>query len=758
MRIVDSMPFAPMLIGPHHQESYRRSYASAAEGEVTVDESWCLIRESDHEIVVTAYDHLAGFLKSSLNVDLSADRTDRAIRLVLDDTLDGDTETHRLRVGETGIEIAGVDVFGVLQGVFRLEALMKERGGPFVPSGEQIRKPLFRNRVHRSALSPFYLEELTGLDGPPFDVRSWRAMQYPAYIEEDAGPDVFYHDNHLLRFAEHGFNGIWVRACLRHFAKQSAFPEFGEHSDAILGKLRALCRRANRQGMRVFLYMQEPLGFHESDPFWEKYPHIKGIVTPHAPIYTMCTANQEVLAYMREGSQYMFEHCPELAGILLISASEFPSHCYCHARRSDDPQERQKAIAEGKLCPRCEPRTPQEVIAEVITSIRDGVKAANPSAEVIAWNWSWSFFEEDPQIGVLERLPEDVIVMGDYERGTQTKALDFDYLNDEYSIKVIGPSPRFQGVADFQASRNMPVYAKLQIGTTHEIPNVPYLPTLQKIAKKYIGLPAAGVSGMMTCWNFGNMLSLGTETANEFSWDPQEQDPDKGVWRVAARNFGSRAADLVTQGWARISEAQDDFPGSIPVMYYGPISRAPAFHFEFDTIDQDFPRSWLLDDQTRGDRLERWSSPFGPAKVAECFRAVVAKWGEGVALMRQAISLTEGDDRVRLERETGPAEMCRLQLLCSANLIEFLLARNALLDATDAQEKSAQLDTMERLCRAELEDAAAAIPLCEADSRLGWHGEAYGYMITPELIEEKLAGLRQILEARIPAERAKLGG
>ena len=289
------------------------------------------------------------------------------------------------------------------------------------------------------------------------------------------------------------------------------------------------------------------------------------------------------------------------------------------------------------MCPRCARRTPQEVVAEVITSIRDGVKAANPSAEVIAWNWSWSFFEEDPQIGVLERLPKDVIVMGDYERGTQTKALDFDYLNDEYSIKVIGPSPRFQGVADFQASRNMPVYAKLQIGTTHEIPNVPYLPTLQKIAKKYIGLPAAGVSGMMTCWNFGNMLSLGTETANEFSWDPQEQDPDKGVRRVAARNFGSRAADLVTQGWARISEAQDDFPGSIPVMYYGPISRAPAFHFEFDVIDQDFPRSWLLNDQIRGDRLERWSSPFGPAKVAECFRAVVAKWGEGVALMRQAI-------------------------------------------------------------------------------------------------------------------------
>jgi hypothetical protein len=411
-------------------------------------------------------------------------------------------------------------------------------------------------------------------------------------------------------------------------------------------------------------------------------------------------------------------------------------------------------VEDGTMCPRCAERNPQEVIGEIVSLLREGIHAAKPEAEIVAWNWSWSMYEPDPQRGVLEALPDDVIVMGDYERGETTEACGFEYTNDEYSIKVIGPSARFEGVAEFQRERDLPVYAKVQIGTTHENPDVPYLPTLQKIARKWQTLVEAGVTGMMTCWNFGNMTSLATEVTGEMTFAPQPS-VEEALISVATRHFGPEAAEHMVAGWQQLCTAHDDFPTSIPVMYYGPLSRGPAFHFVFDQIDEKFPRSWLLDTDLEGDRLD-WVGPFGAEKVLECYRAVADQWAEGIETMRQGLPKAEGRQLDALQQEIDMAAFCLTQLVSSAHVVEFLLARVAYYESGDADEKRDLLDQMEQVCRAEVDNAKSAIPLCDADSRLGWHGEAYGYMINRGLIEAKLTGLREILDERLPMERERL--
>jgi len=748
VNLADTIPFSTDLRAPLWQDITPRLDAEPSPGDVVIDASWAA--------VATAADLLAGVLTHSYGLALAA-ASQRAIALRIDPSVGDHPEAHALSVSPDGIEVVGAGPVGVLHGVFRLIAHMRERGGPFVPAVEETRAPLFAHRIHRSPLSPFYVEELTGYVGAPFETK-WRDVQctYPAWVEEDAGPDEFYHDNLLLRLAMHGFNGIWLRGALRKFAKCSVFPEFGEDSDRILGELRRLCRRAERLGLKVYLYMNEPMGLDEDDPFWDRHPQVRGPLCHLKPVNYLCSSTDEVKRYLRESCEYVFTQVPELAGVLLITASEYPSHCWCHARMPGNAEQLEEMIVDGKICPRCAERTPQEVVGEIITLIRDGVKAARPDAEVIAWNWSWSMWEEDPQRGVLEQLPDDVIVMGDYERGEMTQACGFEYQNDEYSIKVIGPSPRFTGVAEFQRSRAMPVYAKLQIGTTHENPNVPYLPTLHKIARKWQTLVEAGVTGMMTCWNFGNMPSLATEVAGEMTWGPQPSVED-ALMAVATRHFGPEAAADMVAGWQQLCTAQDDFPTSIPVMYYGPMSRGPALPWAFDRIDRKFPRSWLLDTVIEGDRLD-WVSPFGAEKVVECYRAVAEQWAAGIELMGPALDEAAGADRKRLEREIGVARYCLVQLLSSANITEFIMTRDAYHAAVDPAQRLTLLDRMEELCRDEVGSARAAIPLCEADSRLGWHGEGYGYMVTPELIEAKLEGMRRIIDDRIPAERAKLGG
>ncbi len=756
MTIFDTIPFAKELLSPTYAESFRRAGATAGPNDVALDAGWALAAEGDDPVVRTAADHLAAFVTQSVGGALGS--AGKPVRLRVDPAAGESPEAHVLRVGPDAVEVAGAGPAGVLQGVFRLEALMKERGGPFLPVGEERRAPLFRHRIHRSFLSPFYVEEMTGYDGPPLDAR-WLSpgMAYPGYAEEDAGPDMFYHDNLLMRLAQHGFNGVWVRGALSLFAKTKPFPEFGRDSERILTNLRGLCERAARWGISVFLYMQEPMGMRAEDPFWQAHPNVLGSPSPYKPMMHLCTSTPEVKEYLREGTRAVFEKVPNLAGVMLITASEFPSHCYSHLRRPADPDELAKEVAAGKLCPRCAPRTPQQVIGEIVTLILEGARAAQPKAEVISWNWSWAHYEPDPQSGVMECLPPDAIVMGDYERGEPAEACGFPYTNDEYSIKVVGPSQRFRGVAAYQKERGRPVYAKIQIGTTHENPNIPYLPVPQKIARKYQTLAETGVSGMMTCWNFGNMPSLGTEVAGEFSFGPQPCCPNSGLRRIALRHFGPAAAEDVVKAWEILTQAHEDFPSSIPVMYNGPISRAQVMPLPFDKIDHKFPNSWLLDKEVEGDLLT-WATPFGPEKVLECYRSEVAKSAGALALFDQALAKTEGDDRRRLAREAGVARFHIAQTVSSANLVDFILTRNAFLEATDAGEKSALLDKMEAICLDETGNLRASIPLLEADGRLGWHGEAYGYMIAPDLVRTKLAGIEEILGRRIPAERAKLGG
>lgn len=753
MKITESIPFARELFTPTYEECFARADACAGEGEVTIDETWAVALCATDELVQVAADHLQQFLTKSLGGATSTCGVQKRLVLDVDPELHENPETHRLRVAESSIEVTGAGPAGVLQGVFRLENRMRERGGAILALGEELRVPLFRHRVHRSPLSCFYKEELTGTYADPFNAE-WLSpgMDYPAWQEEDAGPDTFYHDNLLMRLAEHGFNGIWLRGSFRHFAKVSVFPEFGANSDEILGRLRALTQRAARYGLKVFLYLNEPLGIAEHDDFFKRHPQCRGSASTYKPMINLCTSTPEIKTYLRESSQYILSRVPELAGYVMITASEYPSHCWC--RTGIDPEHPERQVGEVASCPRCASRTPQEVVGEVVSLIREGAVAVNPEIEIIAWNWSWAMWEQDPQVGVLRALPPETIVMGDYERGDPAEALGFAYTNDEYNIKVVGPSQRFQGVADFLRSEGRPVYARIQIGTTHENPDIPYLPVPQKIAEKYLSLPRAGVTGMMTCWNFGNMPSLGTQIAGEFTWSPQPT-VEEGLRAIASRQFGAAVAEEVVAAWETMSRAHDAFPGSIPVMYTGPLSRGPNFPFIFDQIDRRFPNSWLLDKEIDGDRLD-WASPFGPEKVLECYRAEVAGGWPAVRRLEAAIARTSGEDRRRLERETGVMAFHLIQTESAANVVDFLLRRNEFHAAEDSEEKRALLDRIEAICRAELQNAAAALPLLAADPRLGWHGEAYGYMINAAAIGEKLARLRGLVEERLPREREAL--
>ena len=63
------------------------------------------------------------------------------------------------------------------------------------------------------------------------------------------------------------------------------------------------------------------------------------------------------------------------------------------------------------------------------------------------------------------------------------------------------------------------------------------------------------------------------------------------------------------------------------------------------------------------------------------------------------------------------------------------------------------LSKIEGIARDELEHCSQVKPLLEKDSTLGWHGEAYAYLIDVAGIDRKLEQLKKMLDEDIPAYR-----
>src|SRR5262249_23427023 len=194
--------------------------------------------------------------------------------------------------------------------------------------------------------------------------------------------------------------------------------------------LNRLVERAGRQGLKVYLYINEPRAMPEA--FFAKHPGMKGAVDRHDPrFFALCTSDAAVREWLAASLAHVFSQVPDLGGIFSITMSENLTNCYSHGN--------------ARSCRRCSARQGWEVVSEVIRTFRDGVRRSSKDARVIAWDWGWG--EDwvrngaDPE-RVIRNLPEDVQLLSVSEwsqpvsrGGVRTKV-------GEYSISGPGPRPR----------------------------------------------------------------------------------------------------------------------------------------------------------------------------------------------------------------------------------------------------------------------------------------------------------------------------
>ena len=196
----------------------------------------------------------------------------------------------------------------------------------------------------------------------------------------DAGSDPF-PDGLLEKLAEQGVTGVWLHVILRQLAPGGPdFPEFGAGHEQRLANLRQLVDRAQRYGIDIYLYMNEPRA--QPFAFFEKRPEMAGLTVGDHQL--MCTSVPQVRDWIRNSLTHVFREVPDLGGVFTITASENPTNCAYSGNHRD--------------CPRCGERSDKDILLEVNRTIAEGVHRGNPEARVIVWDWGWRRHSEVPDI------------------------------------------------------------------------------------------------------------------------------------------------------------------------------------------------------------------------------------------------------------------------------------------------------------------------------------------------------------------------
>ncbi len=513
-------------------------------------------------------------------------------------------------------------------------------------------------------------------------------------------------DGYLQRAAEAGMGGVWIQAVLNTLAPSRQFPEFGEGWQTRLRNLRALVARADKAGLKIYLYLNEPRAMPAS--FFAARPELRGSKAGGG--YAMCTSAEPVRDWIRASLSHVFGEVPGLGGVFSITMSENHTNCFSHSNAWGEK------LPVAPDCPRCSKRTAADAIAELVTTFREGIREHSRTAEIISWDWGWG---RPLAEALVPKLPKDTALMSISEWSKPVYRGGVDTVVGEYSMSVVGPGPRARRHWALAKQAGLRTLAKAQFNNTWEISAVPWIPVLPLVVEHARGLAEAGIDGVLASWTCGGYPSPNLRAANAFAFEPRPQ-PEAVLAREAERMYGAgQVADAVA-AWRAFSEAFQEFPYGVAI-YVIPTQHGPANLLRLKPTGLK-PGMILFPH----DAYKAWCGAYPPAVALKQFRALAFKWRAGLVRLQRA---AQRSGRAEARRELAIAGTCLHHFESTANQLEFYLERDSA-----SRSKTKMLE----LVRAERELARRQYFVAKGDSLIGYEASNHYYYTPLGLVEKML--------------------
>ncbi len=556
----------------------------------------------------------------------------------------------------------------------------------------------------------------------------------PLYSVKVYTPDV------LQSIRNQGFDAIWMRGKLWGLIRSEIFPELNDSkSSERIANLRKVIHDAQEIGIRLFIYFNEPLGLPDNHEFWKHHPELRG--QSYQNVSAFCTSTQKFKEFFNESVKNLFDNLAGLGGVILITASEYHTHCWSHAVRRKIGDKYLDSCPEEMQCPRCKEREPAEIVSELIGVWTDNAVKQSYPPEIWVWNWSWSIWYPDPQRKVIERLPTGIKLMCDFERGGVRKQEIGDVFIDEYSLGYVGPSERFLGTKRVADERNIAVCGKLQIGTTHELATVPNLPLVPNLFEKFKKIEELNLKGIMCSWNFGNTCSINTAALKLFAENEELRDDKECFLRTLTESyFGNVDINKIIKAWNLFCASFAQYPFSIPMLYAGPMNYSVAYPLLPEYYDRAMGPSWIWHEPF-GDRLDDCFGPFTLDEICQCWALMDCYWTEGLDEYQYALKQSVDENQIR---ELKCAEMISCHISATKNIFDFHRWRIETMHKLNIQGPcKLQVDeSAKRIIRKQIEICEKALKLVKDNPQFGYHQEPHAYFYTAELIKDNIERMK----------------
>ena len=335
--------------------------------------------------------------------------------------------------------------------------------------------------------------------------------------------------------------------------------------------------------------------------------------------------------------------------------------------------------------------------------LETGVHRGNPQANVIVSDWGWRGHGEASDI--VARLPQSVWLMSVSEWNLPIERGGIATKVGEYSISAVGPGPR--SVRHWAAAKQagLKTAAEIQFNNTCEIASIPYIPVMDLVAEHIHNLVPSQLDGMLIGWTMGGHPSPNFELARELNRTPAP-NVETVLETLARERFGVDGAVHARKAWTLMSDAYREYPFHISVVYTSPVQWGPA--------NPVYPVSTGYSATMWGipyDHLNGWRGPYPPEVFAAQFEKMAAQWRPGVAELQLAVDQTPPDRVSEARTDLRFARAAGFYFQAVANQSRFVLARDALADASvtrSPDERRRLRADMQRCLESEITLAASS--------------------------------------------------
>ena len=538
-------------------------------------------------------------------------------------------------------------------------------------------------------------------------------------------------DGLLQRLNRQGINGVWLHVVLHQLTSSKIFPELGKDHEIRLANLHKLAKRADRYGIKIYLYMNEPRAMPPT--FFQDREDLLGYQDKNG-FGTLCTSVPLVRQCVKESLTDVFANVPELGGVFTISGSENLTHCWSKQH--------------GDQCPRCSGREPAEVIAEINKAVADGVWEGNPDAKVIVWDWGWpdgtAWGKNRWAADVIKQLPDNVYHMSVSEWSLPLHRGGIKTTVGEYSISAVGPGPRALRLWDLAKSRNMKTIAKVQVNNTWELSSIPYLPVMSLIGQHMKNLQKANVDGLMLSWSLGGYPSPNLELVKYIN-DHPSQSLAQSLLEIANNRYGIASAPAIVKAWDTFSAAFTEFPYGLSI-YTAPMSYGASNPFYAVSTGKNATMlGFPFDD------LEKWRGVYPAGVLAEQFLKLADEWEKGLPYFKNALeqSMTP-EQRINVLDDHRIATTAWIHFKSVANQVRFIMARDSLRSGDLGQkEVVAEIKVIENIAMDEIQLARQIYLISKEDSRIGFEASNHYYYFPLDFVG-KVINCEYILNTWLP--------